>query len=78
MNSRKARAMAMYKPHSSGPERAHFHAVRCAAQTSSTGHCWAAGRSRACHGSELPGAVGGVVDASASRACSRARISSGV
>jgi hypothetical protein len=33
---------------------------------------------RRCHGSELPGTAGGVVDASASRACSRARISSGV
>jgi hypothetical protein len=31
-----------------------------------------------CYGPELPGAAGGVPGVSASRACSRARISSGV
>jgi len=49
-------------------DRTHCHAAACVVLTPA----WR------CYGPELPGAAGGGADASASRACSRARISSGV
>jgi hypothetical protein len=48
------------------------------AATAHAAACVAFTPARRCYGPELPGAADGVVDVSASRACSRARISSGV